>query len=536
LTSGGFRPLLARTARDPRAVLAVGAILIEMALLWLWPAAFLSDYQDSTSRIGQMFTDRYPLIGAVLHALKAVVDRLFPGALWTWEHLVSFIFEVLLVAFAAYALSAWRTHARGEINPWWIFGPLLAFEFTLVLLPASFTTDIFNYALYGEMPVFYAANPFIHTPGEFPQNPLFYMIPTYWHDAPSVYGPLWIDLSAGIAAAFRSVALADELLAYRLIANLAHGVNATLVWQIARRIRPAAAPAAALAYAWNPLLLLEFSMNGHNDVLMLTLLLGACLTAMERHWKLAALLLGLSIATKYTSALVALPLLVWTARQHASSWRVQLRILTSGGLISLAVVCVLYAPWIQGWDTFGPVWYWMSGPRIQNFLPEPILTTIASWSAIAFHQEYDAAWNATFELFKALAKGALVLLVIWESWRSRTIEQTLRGCARIFLMFLLTVNTWVMPWYFSWPLAIVAPIGWGSRTVRICASITLTACVLLYQRQMHYAFVPEWGGFVLLIPLLLAPLPAVVRGARGLWLRDWLGAGHLIEREASTGT
>src|SRR5207253_1126441 len=82
--------------------------------------------------------------------------------------------------------------------------PLLIFQLTLIFVPASMTTDIFNYALYGEMPVLYGVNPFIHTPSEFPQNPLYYLIPLYWHDAPSVYGPLWVAISVGVASVFRT--------------------------------------------------------------------------------------------------------------------------------------------------------------------------------------------------------------------------------------------------------------------------------------------------------------------------------------------
>ena len=44
-----------------------------------------------------------------------------------------------------------------------------------MFFPATMTTDIYNYAIYGEMPVMYGANPFTHTPNQFPQNPLFYL-------------------------------------------------------------------------------------------------------------------------------------------------------------------------------------------------------------------------------------------------------------------------------------------------------------------------------------------------------------------------
>src|SRR5438270_643313 len=144
-------------------------------------------------------------------ASSAGVDRVFPGALWTWEHVVAFLFQCAIVAFIAYAVVAWRLAGIRSVGLRWIIGPLLIFQLTLIFVPASMTTDIFNYALYGEMPVLYGVNPFIHTPSEFPQSPLFYLIPLYWHDAPSVYGPLWVAISTGVARVFLLHSLADEL-------------------------------------------------------------------------------------------------------------------------------------------------------------------------------------------------------------------------------------------------------------------------------------------------------------------------------------
>jgi alpha-1,6-mannosyltransferase len=511
----------------------MAACLIEMSMLGLWPAAYLSDSQDSTSRLGQMFLGRYPVIGGLLPILKSTVDAVFPGALWTWDHLVSFIFSCVLAAFVAYAIAAWRLQAGSAVRLRWIIIPLIAFELTLFLIPASFTTDIFNYAIYGEMPVLYHVNPFIHTPGEFPQSPLYYMIPLYWHDAPSVYGPLWIDFSVGVASALHPFGLADELVTYRIAANLAHLLNTAFVWRIARRLNPAAAPSAAIAYGWNPLLLVDFSMNGHNDVVMLTLLLGSCLLLLSGRWGWAALVFGLSVAMKYTSALVALPLFVWAARARAASWPGQLRALAISGLISVAIVIALYLPWVQGPDTFGPVWYWMSGPRINNFLPEPTLISIASWSSGLFGWDFNATWDAVFEGFKKLAKGALITLVLYETWRARTFEDVLRGCAHVFLLFLLIVNTWIMPWYFTWPLAIAAPLGWNRLLVRVCAGMTLTALLLPYERQLGYTFVSEWGGYTLIAPLLLAALPPLGRFVRCHWPGWFLAEARLLERRTA---
>jgi len=517
------RALMARL-RDPRATVIVAALVIEGTYLALWPAVYFSDSSAAPSRLGSVFLVRYPVLGDVLAALKAVVDQVFPGALWAWEHIVVFLFQCAILAFAAYAIAAWRLarHQYGTraLGLWWILGPLLVFQVTLIFVPASMTTDIFNYALYGEMPVLYGANPFTHTPAEFPQNPLHYLIPLYWHDAPSVYGPLWVAISVGVATAFRSLSLADELLFYRLIANVAHVINAILIWRLARRLQTDAGPSAAIAYAWNPLLLVDFALNGHNDVLMLTLLLGAFLAATHRRVKTSAALLGLSIAAKYTTVLVAPLLLVASAveRRQGGPWAgwkealsaAAVRRLALGSAMIVAIPLALYAPWFDGIGTFGPVLRWMSGPVTNNYWPEPGLMSLAHTIAEMIGAPYDAAWDAALAVMKTAAKIALVVLIAFESWRVKSVRDALAGSARIFIFFLLFVTTWVMPWYYSWPLAISAALGWGSLIVRVCAGLTLTAMVAMYQRQLSHYVVTE-GSWFLVLPILLAVIPSVAR-------------------------
>jgi alpha-1,6-mannosyltransferase len=444
--------------------------------------------------------------------LKGFVDRWFPGALWAWEHVVAFFFQVLIVAFVVYAVAGWRLARDSQLSLRWIIVPLAVFQLTLIAVPASMTTDIFNYALYGEMPVLYGVNPFTHTPSEFPQSPLYYLIPLYWHDAPSVYGPLWVAISTGVARLFLLQSLADELLTYRLIANVAHFANAVLVWRIARRL--GANPAGAtLAYAWNPFLLLEFGLNGHNDVLMLTFLLAAALAATYRRLYATAALIGLSVATKYTTVLVA-PLLLAACvldrgeLDHGPRWRAALGAgaiprLGIAAAILLAVPVVLYVPWFEGIGTFGPVLRWVGGPVLNNYWPEGILTAITTSLTQLLGLEWDDVWGPLFVVTKLATKVALVGLIALECWRLRSVHDALAGSARVFIFFLLFVTTWIMPWYYTWPLAIAAPLGWGSMMVRVCVGLTLTAMIAMYQRQLMHYVVTDAAWF-LVLPIILA--------------------------------
>src|SRR5262249_50628695 len=145
----------------------------------------------------------------------------------------------------------------------------------------------------------------------------------FWRDVRSVYGPIWLLLSSGLALIAEALggSLAVYVALFKLLGVVAHLLNVALVWLILGRLAPAARLLGTLFYAWSPLCLLEFAASAHNDALMLTfLLLGVyCLTRATNGttvWEAAAMVaFGLSIATKYVPlALIPLyfALVVWT--------------------------------------------------------------------------------------------------------------------------------------------------------------------------------------------------------------------------------
>lgn len=512
-----------RKLSDPRVALFGSALALELIALALWPTLYLLDSSAAPSAFGEMLRRRLPAIDFIAEVSKGAIDWLFPGALWSWEQLVTFFFHSLIVAFVAYAAAAWalvRWEAAGEgsRSRWGLrslLAPLVIVQLTLLVTPATLTTDIFNYALYGDMPALFGANPFVRSPAEFPESALYYLIPLYWHDTPSVYGPLWIALSAGIASVFQSHPLIDELLAYRAVANVGHLANTVLIWLIATRLRPSTAPSAAFAYGFNPLALLEFSLNGHNDVLMLTFILSSVVFGLSRRPRLAAVALGCSIAAKYTTVLIAPLFLVWFAtldRKSGAALSTPLRAAMSrrglgelgiGAGISGAVVIGWFLPWIQGLDTLGPVLYWVTGPRLQNYWPEPSLISLTAWTAGALGATYESVWDPLLWAFKQVARIVLVGWIGWELARVGTASGVLGGSVRVWLVFLILVNTWIMPWYYTWTLGLAAALGWQSILVRICAGLTLTAPLVMYGRQLGFAPVGEWAGITLALPLIL---------------------------------
>lgn len=111
---------------------------------------------------------------------------------------------------------------------------------------------------------------------------------------PCAYGPLWLWLSVGIAKIFPH--LGALLFAFRM---LGAALVLVCVWLLMRLRQE---PAIVALFALNPVVMNQFVVDAHNDIVGLTLLLGAMVLAAKRPWA-AVVLVGLAGAAKLPFAL-----------------------------------------------------------------------------------------------------------------------------------------------------------------------------------------------------------------------------------------
>lgn len=485
-------------------VLAAGS---ELAYLALWPLGYrLSHGADFTYQ----YLVQYEPLWLKLYAVLQWWDALLPGIDRSLEINVNVLSATFAALFALYIGAATLVHrARPrEGLAVLVLALALLFQVTLFFMPGIFTTDIFSYAAYGYIAGVYGLDPYLQLPGYFPENPLVQWIHPVWKFAPAVYGPLWVDLSSILSAAIQGLKPVDEILAYKLIINIVHLVNIGLVWRLLRQFQPGNRVAGLLLFTWNPLLLFEFAGNGHNDALMLTFLLLAVLL-FARHrpgWGLLAL--ALSVWVKYTTILVVpLYLLMW-ARQYRSR-TAQARVLLGGGLAVLLVALVLYVPWLgDGARILQPVLDWAKGPMYANHPPEVISSQLLQWAAGGGGLNPDEARDGVREAMKLLTRAIFALYFLYELWRARAVHDLVPGAVRLFLVFLLSVHTWVLTWYFSWPLALAILLGLGRPLTRVLLGFSFTTLPIIYYHQYWDSQMTPASMLLYLSPLLLPLLEA----------------------------
>jgi hypothetical protein len=64
----------------------------------------------------------------------------------------------------------------------------------------------------------------------------------------------------------------------------------------------------------------------------------------------------------------------------------------------------------------------------------------------------------------------------------------------------------VLPWYFSWPLALAVVLGWESTTAKVLLGFSLSAPTVMYYHHFWHPYMSDTTYLLYLAPLLIAPV------------------------------
>jgi hypothetical protein len=281
--------------------------------------------------------------------------------------------------------------------------------------PLLLSHDVYSYWSYGRITSRHDGNPYVVPPARFPSDPATRAVAPGWRETTSVYGPAFTAFSVGVDRTTQS--RETVALVFRTVAALA-GVGATLLAaSIARRQAFAAA-----FVGWNPLLAASSAGGGHNDALMLVLMLGA-LALTSRSRNVAAGGLWMVAAGVKAPALFLLPLqLVRSRRRFWAGCAV------AGIAGSIAATLFFGTDWLTSLGRLGHS---------------------ESRYAIPVRLEQLGVPDRVAHL---LAAATLVAGVLW------LLVQARQGRTRLALGACLLVLTtpWLLPWYATWPVVLAA--------------------------------------------------------------------------------
>ncbi len=345
----------------------------------------------------------------------------------------------------------------------------------------GFSTDLGDYIFRAHMFVHLGHNPFTTAPSQIIAWREFPYLSWYWE--PDSYGPVWQWLSGGVHA-LAGEDLLTNYLAYKLLGAGAIAISGALIYTILTHQAPRYAAAGLAAWLWNPVVINEGIIHGHNDLVMMPLVVGGIALLLHGEAEGTAglrprLLRGVGADVAGLLCLIAAGLIkanIWILLPVAAVWLVRKRGFLEGvgrgALGALAGAALI-------WLVYRPFGGWQSLPLMAQ---HRAWWPANSWTAALFFALRDGAqwphavavrWiiGGASALFMAVAGILLLRLreLRWMAWA-------------VIVAYLLIGSHWFQPWYVTWAIALAAML-----TSRRVANYTLLL-----------------SGFMLLHPIILS--------------------------------
>ena len=116
------------------------------------------------------------------------------------KFLVVLVGAVVLFGAAAAFLYSIRQAWLGRVSVRRVIVVGVGLHVLAYLLPLFLSRDVYSYAFYGRMVSEHGVNPYLHIPAEFLEDPFYQLVSHFWIDSPSVYGPAFSAVAAGVTA------------------------------------------------------------------------------------------------------------------------------------------------------------------------------------------------------------------------------------------------------------------------------------------------------------------------------------------------
>jgi hypothetical protein len=449
------------------------------------------------------FALRYPLRGHTdrLYDIGKLADYQVAELIWFCLGL-----GAMFVCYALAALEARRVPVRRALPPVFVCGGLLTLLFAW-MYPVN-AIDLFIYAVRSRLWTEYGQNPNAAYPETYwESDDYMHFAMREWADDTSPYGPLW-NLLAAPATLIGGDSISLALTCFKILAGVAVLLAAWLIVRTLGVLRPADAATGALIFLWNPLVLWEGVGNGHNDVVLVALLL-ASFYAWARRWDgLVVPLLVAAALLKFVTLLI-LPLVLVALWQRAGSWATRWRIGWQSAAGTLVILLIGFAP-------FYDVPAVTDSARRQSEL----ISTSPAGMAIGLLRDHVAQPGLT-DTVKTVSLGIVLIGLGWLLMDVWFRPARLPAAAFELVFLFLLVAAWnFRAWYLIWPVALVAVLPLGLPFWRVLA---WTAGALL--AYAHYIWVWHWwdadynaarnvGVLIAFGPVLLLSLIGLIRGLR----------------------
>ncbi|MDP8955803.1 MAG: polyprenol phosphomannose-dependent alpha 1,6 mannosyltransferase MptB [Actinomycetota bacterium] len=382
--------------------------------------------------------------------------------------------------------------------------------------PLMLSRDVYSYASYGRMYALHDTNPYVASPSRFRADPFTGVVSEEWRNTPSVYGPAFTLVSAGIAGAANN-STAATVWAFKLLAAVG-AAGATYLAAAATRVALSGRePFAAAVVGLNPVIVLHVVGAGHNDALVAALLAGALLVAVrsvpagdrsrqanaagsgDRSPSVASAIVVTVLLTvaALVKVIAAIALLLWLAYLFRSSAREhRLRVATTQLGVAIGLVAVVTAPLFAGGETLKAIGNvagregWASSSRV-------VARALRAVTGVELGSPADVALSI------GIYAGFLAVFATLTWWLFRATGGDPGVTWGGGLLLFALAASYLLPWYAAWFLPFVPflmRVGLGTIALTAAGLLTLTGV------PAEPGFDPGlWSTMILAVHYAVAP-------------------------------
>ena len=256
---------------------------------------------------------------------------------------------ILVNLMAAYSL-IYLYIRDDDFKPYWVLFFIIIGIF-LCSTPPGFGGDMMEYLMRGRILSVYGKNPYLHVSSEFPGDLLYpYSI---WRFTPETYGPLFVMIEA-LPSKFFPNSIFGMIFSFKLIVLVFFLLGVYFFMRICRKVSPDIPKELPIFFALNPLILIRSLVDGHNDILMVSLTIGCVYFFLEKKYTRAALFWAAAFAVKFI-VIILLPVLFLMMLKNEKNEKGMAKALLTCMAQAVAVfgaLFVLFMPFWVGFKTF----------------------------------------------------------------------------------------------------------------------------------------------------------------------------------------
>jgi len=318
----------------------------------------------------------------------------------------------------------------------------------LLLGPPLFSRDIYSYVAQGLL-ANHGLNPYAVPPSALANPHLLASIAEVWRHTASPYGPLFVMVSR-LTTSLAGGSLVAQVIAFRLLELVGVVLVMVTLPRLARRLGTDPGLALWLG-ALSPLALFSFIASGHNDGLMVGLLLAGVTLSLEGRLALGVALCALAATIKLPAA-AAIVFLAIDQYRAAGGPAARRRIVAEAVAVPLAVVAAVTLLSGLGWTWLGPTA--LRIPTELRVLSSPSVSLGTFVHAVLHAVGVPVTLHATVTVTQLVCEVAAVAGAVWLILNAHRLDVVrVIGLA---LMLIVVGSPTVWPWYLMWGLVVLA--------------------------------------------------------------------------------